>query len=116
MARRASRLAGLFAVTLTGCAVPMGRLAVIAPHGGTPPATTVRVVEGEDCAAAAMGSSGAVPSLQRAVERALAQAPGANALVDVAVTNVRGGVPVLYVTNCLTVKGRAVTVGRGGTP
>jgi hypothetical protein len=114
MWRRESVLGvAMLLVAVAGCSAPMGRVAVLAPQGTEMPvATRLQRVEGEACGAAAMAGGGAVPSLQAAVEKALAKAPGANALVDVEIGNVRGGVPLFYVTNCLTVKGTAVKLGR----
>jgi hypothetical protein len=54
-----------------------------------------------------------VPSIERAVDRALSLAPNANALLDVTISNRRSGVPLFYVTNCLTVKGTAAAVREG---
>jgi hypothetical protein len=115
MIRLRATVAASLVLLLSGCSASMGKLGVLAPRGAAIPATAHgKMVEGRDCGAAAMAGGGAVPSVQRAVERALAQAPRANALVDVQISNVRGGVPLFYVTNCLTVRGTAVSLAAGG--
>jgi len=74
---------------------------VLAPRNVTVPgAKTIATVEGQDCGAAAMAADGS-GSLQRAIEQALARAPGANALADVEISHASG---------CLTVRGKAVTM------
>jgi hypothetical protein len=91
----------------------MGKMSVLAPRAVSPTAPAGTVVEGQDCGTAVLAGSGAVPSIERAVDRALSLAPNANALLDVTISNRRSGVPLFYVTNCLTVKGTAAAVREG---
>jgi len=88
----------------------MGKMSVLAPRAASLTAPAGTIVEGQDCGTALMAGGGAVPSIERSVDRALSQAPNANALLDVTISNRRSGVPLFYVTNCLTVRGTATAV------
>jgi hypothetical protein len=114
----------LVAATLTvvaflssaGCSLRMGDLTAVASQNVSVSAEPIRrAVEGRDCVHLLLfiplGSL--VPSYEEAVDRALAQVPDANALVNVSMY-VEPIFTYVYNRNCLRVKGDAVKIATGG--
>src|SRR5262245_61955192 len=103
----------LLAVVTAGCSGSMGTLATAVLSPPALPTRTVGRVEGRDCTGLLLGAFGGAPSLDRAIRNALAQAPGADAIANAQLVDERGGVPPLWLNECLVVRGDAVAVGSG---
>lgn len=101
------------AVVATGCSGSMGTLATAIVEPPAFPTRVVGPVEGRDCVGLVLSTVGRAPSVERAVRQALAQAPGADAIANARLTSERGGVPPLWLRDCLVVRGDAVRVRAG---
>jgi hypothetical protein len=93
-----------------GCVVSSGRFALLSDRAtGLQPEIVRRGVEGEDCVYGVLllPISGRVqPSLQFALEDAMARAPGSQSMVDVEISE-RRFTTLLFDSICLRVRGNA---------
>jgi hypothetical protein len=103
----------LLVVLTAGCSGSMGTIATAVLSPPALPMRTIGRVEGRDCAGLLFGVVGGTPSLDRAIRQALTQAPGAAALANAQLVDERGGVPPVWMSECLVVRGDAVAVGTG---
>jgi hypothetical protein len=108
--RAVSILVALALAGATGCSFSMGGLGLTStlPTGITGKPLQTRV-EGTDCAWHALvliPLDRMAPSVEAAMERALAEAPEADLLADVTIQS-RSWTAILVGRNCLTVRGSA---------
>lgn len=106
----------LVGTALGGCSLRMGDLnAVSAKNIGLNAQTVRSHVEGRDCVHNVLGIpiGSLVPSIEEATDRALASAPGANALTD-AVLYQEPLFLLVYARSCFRVTGDAVKITQPG--